>query len=54
MINRFTTKERTFKMSPCGRFIRVYKNNRLNGFIWNNDKVILIDGEPIKSSDFFK
>lgn len=54
MIKRFTTKNRTFKFAPDNKFITVYINGRVNGFIWNNDKVICIDGEQVVSSEFFK
>ncbi len=54
MINKFTTKRRNFKFSPDKRFIRVYIDGRLNGFIWNCDKVIKVDGIDVVSSEFFK
>lgn len=54
MIKKYTTKQRTFKFASDGRFIKVYINNHLNGFIWNTDKVIMIDGEEVVSSEFFK
>ena len=54
LIKKYTTKNRTFKFAPDGKFIRVYINGRLNGFIWNNDNVITVDGEKIVSSEFFK
>lgn len=54
MIKKYTNKNRTFKFSPDKRFISVYINNRHSGFIFNNDKVIFIDGEEVVSSEFFK
>lgn len=54
LIKKYTTKNRTFKFSPCGRYITVYINGRMNGMIWNNNKVVMIDGEPVVSSEFFK
>lgn len=53
MIKRFTNKHRTFKFAPDHRFIRVYVDGRLNGFIWNVDKVIRIDGEEVNCREFF-
>lgn len=54
MIKRYTNKHRTFKMAPDNRFIKVYIDGRLNGFIWNNENVIRVDGDEIVSSEFFK
>lgn len=54
MIKKFTNKHRTFKFAPDNKFISVYVDGRLNGFIFNTDKVIIIDGEEIISSEFFK
>ena len=53
LIKKYTTKERTFKMAPDNRFISVYINGKLNGFICNIDKIIKIDGENINSCEFF-
>lgn len=54
MIKKYTTKTRTFRVAPDGKFISVYQNGKLNGFIWNCDKRIMIDGEEIISSEFFR
>ena len=54
MIKKYTTKRRTFEFAPDNRFINVYIDGRHNGFIWNTSKVILIDGEEVVSSEFFK
>ena len=54
MIKKYTTKRRCFKLSPCGRFFRVYIDGRLNGFIWNNENVIRVDGDLVVASEFFK
>lgn len=54
MIEKYTNKNRTFKVAPDGRFIKVYINGRINGFIWNNDKEIRVDGDIVKQSEFFK
>lgn len=54
MIERFTTKERKFEMSSDKRFIKVYINGKFDGFIFNNDRVIYIDGEEVVSNEFFK
>ena len=54
LIKKYTNKNRTFKFAPDNRFITVYINKRANGFIWNTDKVIRIDGEEVVSSEFFK
>lgn len=54
MIKKYTNKNRTFKMAPDNRFIKVYINGRLNGFIWNNENVIRVDGDEVVSSEFFK
>ena len=53
MIKKFTTAKRTFKFSSDNKFIKVYFNGKLNGFIWNTDKVIVIDGNEVKSNLFF-
>lgn len=53
LIQKYTSKNRTFKFAPDGRFICVYYNGKLNGFIWNTDKVIVIDGDHVVSSAFF-
>lgn len=52
-IKKYTTKNRKFKLAPDGKFIKVYINGRLNGFIWNNDTIIQIDGEAVISSRLF-
>lgn len=54
MLEQYTTKNRAFKFAPDRRFIKVYIDGRLNGFIWNSDVEIMIDGERVKSSEFFK
>lgn len=54
LVKKYTTKRRAFKMAPDNRFITVYINGRVNGFIWNTDTVITIDGEKVASSEFFK
>lgn len=54
LMKKYTTKQRTFKMAPDMRFITVYIGGRINGFIWNCSRVILIDEEEIVSSHFFK
>lgn len=54
MMKKYTTKRRTFKFSYDKRFITVYQNGEMSGFIWNNDKVITVDGDEIVSSEFFK
>lgn len=54
MIKKYTTKHRTFKFAPDRRFIKVYVDGRLNGMIFNTDKVIMVDGEKIISSEFFR
>ena len=54
MVKKYTTKHRTFKFAPDGKFITVYLDGRLNGFIWNNDKVIVVDGEEVVSNEIFK
>lgn len=54
LIKKYETKERKFKMAPDDRFITVYIRGRLNGFIWNTNKIVLIDGEEVVSSDFFR
>lgn len=54
LMKKYTNKRRTFKMSYDKKFITVYVNGSMNGFIWNNDKVILVDGEEIVSAEFFK
>lgn len=54
MIKNFTDKHRTFKFAPDNRFIKIYIDGRLNGFIWNTDKAICIDGQKIISSELFK
>lgn len=54
LMKKFTTKNRAFKLAPNNRFITVYINGRVNGFIWNTDKVIKVDGKEIISSEFFK
>ena len=53
MMKKYTTKRRQFKLSFDGRYIQVYVDGRMNGFIWNTDKVIFVDGEPVVSSMFF-
>ena len=54
MIKKYTTKHRTFKFSPDKRFITVYIDGRMNGFIWNTDRVIRVNGDEVVSSEFFK
>ncbi len=54
MMKKYTTKERKFKFGPDKRFIGVYYNGHFNGFIWNNNRIIYIDGEEIISSEMFK
>lgn len=54
LMKKYTTKARTFKMASDKRFITVYNNGHSNGFIWNCDRVILVDGEEVISSEFFK
>lgn len=54
MVKKYTSKRRSFKLSPCGRFYRVYVDGQLSGFVWNNEKVIRVDGDQIVSSEFFK
>lgn len=54
MIKKYTTKNRIFKFAPDNRFIKVYIDGRLNGMIFNTNKVIMIDGEEVISSEFFK
>lgn len=54
MMKKYTTKKRRFEFGPDKRFIKVYYNNCLNGFIWNSNRKILIDGESIVSSEMFK
>lgn len=54
MIKKFTNKHRTFKFASDNKFISVYVDGRINGFIFNTDKVITIDGEEVVSSEFFR
>lgn len=54
LMRKYTTKERTFRMAPDNRFITVYISGRINGFIWNTNTVIMIDGVKVVSSEFFK
>lgn len=54
LIKKYTNKHRTFKFSFDKRFITVYIGGRANGFIFNNDKVIRVDGDEVVSSEFFK
>ena len=54
LIKKYTNKHRTFKLSPCGRFYTVYMDGRMNGFIWNNEKEILVDGDLVTASEFFR
>lgn len=54
LMKKYTNKRRTFKMAPDNRFITVYVCGRINGFIWNNDKVVRVDGIEVVSSEFFK
>lgn len=54
MVQKFQNKDRVFKFAPDNRFLRVYINGRLNGLIWNTDKVIRVDGIEVISSEFFK
>ena len=54
MIKKFTNKKRTFEFAPDKKFIKVYYCGRLDGFIWNTDTKIYIDGDEVVSSEFFK
>lgn len=54
LMKKYTNDNRKFKFAPDRKFIKVYIGGRLNGFIWNTDKVIMIDGNKIVSADFFK
>lgn len=54
MITKYTTNRRTFKFSFDRRFITVYNDGRVSGYIWNCDRVIYVDGDAVVSSEFFK
>ena len=54
MIKKYSSKNLIFKMSSCKRYISVYVDGIFNGFIWNTDKVIWVNGDEVVSSDFFK
>ena len=54
LINKFTNKNRAFKFAPDKKYIKVYINGQLNGFIWNNSNTITIDGNKVVSSKFFQ
>jgi hypothetical protein len=53
MVAKFTNKHLTFKLSPCGRFYSVKRDGRSQGFIWNCDKEIRINGELVNCKEFF-
>lgn len=54
LMRRYSTNRRKFKFSPDKRFIKVYLDEKLNGFIWNNDVAIYVDGDKVIASEFFK
>lgn len=54
MIKKYTAEGFTFKYSSDKRFITVYIDGRMNGFIWNTDTVIWVNGDEVVSSEFFK
>lgn len=54
MIKKYTTRNRSFKISPDGLLISVYFKGHFKGFIWNTSKIIYVDGDEVVSSDFFK
>ena len=54
MIKKYTSRRRFFEVAPGNRFITVYVDGRISGFIFNNDRTILIDGEEVIQSEFFK
>lgn len=54
MMKKYTTKNREFKFAPGKRYIEVYIDGRLDGFIWNTDTVIFVNGDEVVSSEFFK
>lgn len=45
---------RKFIYAPDNKFIKVYVDGRLNGFIFNVNKEIYIDGEKYNCQGFFK
>jgi len=54
MIKKYTTKDRTFEISPDNTAIYEYVCGRLFGIIFNNDWIVTIDGDEVVSSEFFK
>ena len=54
MIKKYTNKHLTFKLSSDKRYITVYIDGRMNGFIWNTNTVIRVNGDEVVSSEFFK
>ncbi|MBR1763069.1 MAG: hypothetical protein IJ731_06855 [Eubacterium sp.] len=54
LIKKYTNKNRTFKFAPDSKYIKVYINGRLNGFIWNNSNIITVNGDKVVSSKFFQ
>ena len=54
LVKKYTTAHRRFEMAPGNRFITVYVDGRVSGFIFNNDRVIRVDGDEVVQSEFFK
>lgn len=54
LVKKYTTKHRKFKTAPDNRYLKVYIDGRLNGFIFNNNKKIFVNGEEVTAADFFR
>lgn len=54
MIEKYTTERRAFGRWPGNRSIWVCIDGRYAFSIWNCDKIVVIDGEEVVSSEFFK
>ena len=53
LIEKYTSDRMKFEFAPDRRFIKVYINGRFNGFIWNIDRMIVVNGDEVNSSEFF-
>lgn len=53
MMKKYTDKHMKFKFDYSKKFIMVFIDGKLDGFIWNCEKVILVGGDKVVSSEFF-
>ena len=55
LIKKYTNRGFKFRAASDGKYISVYdRTGRHIGFLWNNDRVIYMDGDEVVQSEFFK